>query len=392
MAEGETPGIKAKRPRGKQPSVATQRAVWARSGGICTRPTCGAVLYEDPLLLKPRAFGELAHNVAASPDGPRGDNTRSPVLSDDPDNLILFCPSCHSLVDKAGWEVDYPEALLSQWKARHEAVIRMAGVNSHGRLALGVRYLGVIGRQLIGSAGGTMPAAALQSQLVLTQAPYDLKLDASVYAPQSPAYWQHVVAQVRQQLALLQTQQPGPAAIALFGLADMPALMALGFGLGHAIEVHPFQWDPHAKSWEFPEPDAPAIEFQITWPDEWAGPIALVLSLSGDISRDRVLQAFPGQAPAIVHVTVDGPRRDLVRSRATIIAFGLALARVIERLEVQLPRSTPVHVFPAMPASLAMAFGMAVKPKVSLPFQIHDAEGPGGPFHLALALPLDPAS
>ena len=44
------------------------------------------------------------------------------------------------------------------------------------------------------------------------------------------------------------------------------------------------------------------------------------------------------------------------------------------------------------PASLAMAFGMAVKPKVSLPFQIHDAEGPGGPFHPALTLPLDPAS
>jgi hypothetical protein len=201
-----------------------------------------------------------------------------------------------------------------------------------------------------------------------------------------------VVRQVHQQVTLLQSQQRGSAAIALFGLADMPALMALGFGLGHAAEVYPFQWDPHEKSWAFPRPDAPAVDFHITWPDDWSGPVALVLSLSGDISRERVLQAFPSQTPSIVHVTVDLPRRDLVRSRATIVAFGQTLARVIEHLERQLQRSTAVHVFPAMPASLAMAFGMAVKPKVSLPFQIHDAEGPGGPFHPALALPLDPAS
>lgn len=392
MAEGESSSNKSGRLRGKDPSVATQRAVWARSGGICARPTCGAVLYEDPIFFKSRAFGELAHNVASSADGPRGDATRSPVLSDDPDNLILFCPTCHSLVDKPGWEVDYPEALLAQWKHCHEAVIRFAGIHSHGRLALGVRYLGVIGGQLSGGSKGTIPGAALQSQLVLTHAPYDLTLDASLHPPQSPAYWQHVVRQVHQQVTLLQSQQRDSAAIALFALADMPALMALGFGLGHTAEVHPFQWDPNAKSWAFPDPDAPAVEFHIKWPEEWSRPIALVLSLSGDISSERVLQAFPEQTPAIVHVTVDLPRRDLVRSRNTIVAFGSALARVIEQLERQLPRSTPVHVFPAMPASLAVAFGMAIKPKVSLPFCIYDAEGPGGLFHLALSLPLVHAS
>ena len=66
------------RKRGRDPSPATQRAVWARSGGICARPGCGVVLYEDPVFFKTRPFGELAHNVAASPDGPRGDAKRSP--------------------------------------------------------------------------------------------------------------------------------------------------------------------------------------------------------------------------------------------------------------------------------------------------------------------------
>ena len=78
--------------RRKELSSATQRAVWARSGGICARPGCDSILYEDPVFFKTRPFGELAHNVAASQDGPRGDATRSPQLSDDPENLILLCP------------------------------------------------------------------------------------------------------------------------------------------------------------------------------------------------------------------------------------------------------------------------------------------------------------
>ena len=260
--------------------------------------------------------------------------------------------------------------------------------NSHGRLAIGLRYLGVVGQQPLGGSPGTIAHAAIQRGLVLTQAPIDLRVDATAYVPQSPEYWRHVVNEVRRQVLLVQAQNGHQPAIALYGLADMPALMALGFALGHAVELYPFQWDRYGHSWLFPGNDEPPSEFRTTWPERLDGPVALVLSLSGTISPERILAAFPGMHPSIVQLTVDLPRLDLVRSAAAVEAFRLAIARVIERLESELPKTTVIHVFPAMPASLAVAFGMAVKPKVSFPFQIYDAEGPNGLFHPALSLPL----
>jgi hypothetical protein len=316
----------------------------------------------------------LAHNVAASEDGPRGDATRSPQLSDDPENLILLCPTCHTLVDKPGWQQDYPEAMLAEWKRQHEAVIRVAGRHSQGRVAIALHYLGVIGRQVVAGSANTIPLAALQRGLVLTEKPFELRVDASGYAPQSPEYWRHVVTEVRKQVGQLQMQGQGRSAIGLFGLADMPALMALGFALGHAAELYPFQWDRYAHSWLFPANDAPASAFRLDWPETLDAPVALVLSLSGTIDFDRVRAAFPGATPAIIHMSVDLPKLDLVQCAATIDAFRIEIAQVIARLETLLPKTVSIHVFPAMPASLAVAFGMAIKPKVSFPIQVYDAE------------------
>lgn len=378
--------------RGKSLSPATQRAIWARSGGVCAFPGCSAVLYEDPVFADASWYGELAHNVASSSGGPRGDASRSAALSDDPDNLILMCPTHHALVDKKGWEERYPEELLARWKQQHEAAVRFAGQHSHGRLALGLRYRGVIGKQIMAGDPATIRLAALQRDLVLAESPVELQVDASAYPAQSEDYWRHVVTQVRQQVRMLQSRTATDRPIAVYALADMPALMALGFALGHSAELYPFQWDRYANSWVFAQVDAPPPAFQTHFPPSLEGPVALVLSLSGTIAPERIRAAFPGAAPAVITLTVEEPRLDLVQGPRAIDAFRLAVARVIEELEKSLPRATSVHVFPAMPAPLAVVFGMAIQPKVSFPFQIYDAEGREGEFHPALSLPLHESS
>src|SRR5690606_17259917 len=120
----------------------------------------------------------------------------------------------------------------------------------------------------------------------------------------------------------------------------------------------------------------------------WDGPVALVFSLSGVIEPERIYTALNHEQPAVIHVTVNRPRLDLVQGPATIDAFRATVASVVAQLETQLPKTTPIHVFPAMPASLAMAFGIAVKPKVSFPFHVYDADKGHGAFHPALSLPL----
>lgn len=67
--------------------------------------------------------GEMAHVIAKKPRGPRG----RPEGGDDTyANLILLCPTCHRIIDKAP-EGEYPEDQLYRWKTEHEDRIRSVG-------------------------------------------------------------------------------------------------------------------------------------------------------------------------------------------------------------------------------------------------------------------------
>ncbi len=66
----------------------------------------------------------MAHIIAHSADGPRGN---AQAGSDSYDNLILLCPTCHTIVDKD--PVGHPKELLLNWKNDHEKQIREKGAS-----------------------------------------------------------------------------------------------------------------------------------------------------------------------------------------------------------------------------------------------------------------------
>lgn len=101
----------------------TVKLLWGRAAGICSNPSCRTdltVLLEDG-----RGFnlGEMAHVIARSPTGPRGVTTPG---SDEYENLLLLCPTCHRTVDKAPVGT-YTVEMLHQWKQDHEKGIRANG-------------------------------------------------------------------------------------------------------------------------------------------------------------------------------------------------------------------------------------------------------------------------
>jgi hypothetical protein len=96
------------------------KLLWARSGGICAFPACEQELVfgkETPIVL-----GEEAHVIARSPDGPRGHIPISEEERHTYQNLILLCPTHHTLVDKdrATWTAEK----LYQMKYVHEGNVR----------------------------------------------------------------------------------------------------------------------------------------------------------------------------------------------------------------------------------------------------------------------------
>jgi hypothetical protein len=73
----------------------TAITVWTQAGGLCSFPGCHAELLKD----RQHLVGQLAHIVANRANGPRGDETLSEELSDDPANIVLLCYAHHRQVD-----------------------------------------------------------------------------------------------------------------------------------------------------------------------------------------------------------------------------------------------------------------------------------------------------
>ena len=94
-------------------------ALIALSGGTCYFPDC-----REPVVRfvngSPIPHLEVAHIVASSDDGPRGDHWVAPDDRDLFENLILLCPEHHKLVDDRNRWRQYPKEMLRQWKNNRE--------------------------------------------------------------------------------------------------------------------------------------------------------------------------------------------------------------------------------------------------------------------------------
>ena len=79
-------------------SVKNQNLLWAISGGRCEYEGCNTPLYMDILTKKKYNKAYIAHIVADSLDGPRGDPERSEKLANEISNLMLLCEPFYPLL------------------------------------------------------------------------------------------------------------------------------------------------------------------------------------------------------------------------------------------------------------------------------------------------------
>lgn len=92
------------------------KRLWGKAAGRCSHPTCRIDCLPFLDLDDPTIVGEMAHVIARSSDGPRGGSDPG---DDSYANLILLCPTHHTLVDKAP-EGKFTVEMLLEWKAAHE--------------------------------------------------------------------------------------------------------------------------------------------------------------------------------------------------------------------------------------------------------------------------------
>ena len=91
--------------------------LFAKSGNVCAFPDCVVpVIADGGDESKPLA--EMAHMIAYADDGPRADPSLPKEDRNKASNLILLCPTHHSLVDK--FEYQFNVHVLREMKLQHE--------------------------------------------------------------------------------------------------------------------------------------------------------------------------------------------------------------------------------------------------------------------------------
>jgi len=108
--------------RGKaSPNPYVKLQLFADSGGYCQNPECNLALFHS-LGESKFHIAEMAHIIGASKDGPRNKIHLKTIDKGKFENLILLCPNCHTMIDKA--ENEFSDNLLKKWKSNHSLKIQ----------------------------------------------------------------------------------------------------------------------------------------------------------------------------------------------------------------------------------------------------------------------------
>jgi hypothetical protein len=124
----------------------------ARSAGLCAFPACRqACTVPGTAVNAAKPVGEMAHIVAHSNNGPRADPALKDAERNLYGNLVLLCPTHHTIVDKQ--EHNYTVADLRGWKLDHEgwAASRLAPT----LVSVGFRELEEVCQHLLAATSST---------------------------------------------------------------------------------------------------------------------------------------------------------------------------------------------------------------------------------------------
>jgi hypothetical protein len=162
--------------------------------------------------------------------------------------------------------------------------------------------------------------------------------------------------------------------VAVFGLAPIPWLMALGHALSETVEatVHQRLRAPSTWTWQPHAPELGGWHTRVVASDAGARDVAVLVSASARVSPARVDQTLAPVRRATYELALDAPALDAVRSAEQLAAFARAYRDLLGRIEQEQPQVERLHVFAAAPVAVAIECGRTL---------LHSADPPLVVYH-----------
>lgn len=357
-----------------------QLLLYVKAGGRCEFDGCNKYLIEHHLTHTRGNFAQMAHVVAFSKKGPRGKVTDRPEDINSIDNLMLLCHPCHKLIDDNP-EEHSREQLEAYKKAHEERIYRLTG-SSPDRQTTVVTIKSKIGGQAVKISQGEINDAIAPRYAASRTG---VEIDISALDDEGPDFYQVAAKKVKQSLdrAIESTMKDESTShISLFALAPMPLLVLAGSILGDKVPCNLYQKHRDAQDWTWKQ-DGDAVRYKlnrlVTGSD--SKKVALVLSLSGTIDTHDLPEEFRNDG-TVYELTLDGtaPHPGFLRQMEDLKNFRDAYQRALREIGTNHGKIEYLHLFPAVPAPVAVACGRELMPKIDPILVVYDDDKRHGGF------------
>lgn len=372
---------------GKRPTWTAEQQVrmWVKCGGYCCM--CNSYLLNHEYFGDKGKFGELAHIIAHSPDGPRPNVKDYPhEYVDSEDNIMILCPTCHTMIDKKENEGKYNESLLRKWKEDHERRIKAQTKPTREKCRRAVKFCAPIGSQPINISDNQIREALFPDFFVGNEHPAEIMIHTSG-SERDADYWKIVETELRNQFKTEVTPciKQGEK-LAVFGIAPIPLLMLFGhlladFNVTNIQNL--FRNKNNEWAWPLKKSTKRDGEFIINRPSL---PITkgqkkiLALSLTSSV-RDRL----ETKNTAIWEITPPGGTRyESITSKHQLDLFGDTILQVLDEISKQ--PGDEIHVYSAIPNSAAIMFGAKFMKKANHSLFLYDYISSTGQDVLAIKI------
>jgi len=328
----------------------------------------------------------IAHIIADKPTGPRGHPESSEKLKSDIDNLMLMCDEHHRLIDKIDvW--GHPAERLRLMKINHETRIELLTSLQEDKKSHVLIYGANIGEQNAPLSWKKAAQAMIPFRYPAEPRAIELSLRNSAFEDHSGDYW----VMERQNLRYNFSASLRPRIVSgeiehlsIFALAPQPLLIELGRLLSDIPAAEVYQLHREPPDWKL-HGSADICDFFIEEPIESYSTVALNLSLSATIGNERIKPLFPEEKCSIWRMYIDTPHNDFLKNLEQLRLFRQQFRQLLDRIKARHGQDPLLHIFPAVPVSVAVEIGRVWMPKADLPLCIYDQNRKLGGFSKAFS-------
>ncbi|STO01648.1 Uncharacterised protein [[Eubacterium] infirmum] len=356
--------------RGKDPSQLTKLMLCANAGGRCQFEGCNKKLFVDGVTLSEVNNSNIAHIVASSPDGPRG-NKDSYELSNKIENLMLMCQEHHKLIDDNPKQ--YTVQKLKNMKNQQEQKIEYILDGMDYPKSEIIIFESPIKNITDVKVNYKQAVEAIRSECNNPASSHGTIIRVQNFENyRRSSYWTSIERelkyQVEHQIESIY-RYTHDLQLSIFPIAPIPLIIKLGNLLGDKRKIDIFQKTRMPDTWIWQSKEL-TNEFKVEKISLKQGcEVALIVSLTAEIDISRITNVIDVDTIHIIKAERTGV--DCIRSMLDLKAFWQKYQAVCDQIK-NVDGCLEIKLFPAVPVSAAFEIGRRYMPEAFPKIYIFD--------------------